>query len=126
MKSEQPRFDYVAPVLRVADLGRSIAFYRDCLGFALEFEYEGFYAGVVRDGCRIHLKCAAPVERDQAAFEAAEHLDACFVAVAVDRLYAQFAAAGAPFSVPLRVMPYGQECYVRDPDGYILGFVEPT
>jgi hypothetical protein len=30
------------------------------------------------------------------------------------------------FSVPLRHMPYGREFYVRDPDGYIPGFVEPT
>jgi hypothetical protein len=28
--------------------------------------------------------------------------------------------------VPLRSMPYGREFYVRDPDGYILGFVEPA
>ena len=39
-------------------------------------------------------------------------------------LSARFAVAGAPFSVPLRTMPYGTEFYVRDPDGYILGFVE--
>ena len=30
------------------------------------------------------------------------------------------------FSVPLRQMPYGVEFYVRDPDGYVLGFVEPA
>lgn len=35
-------------------------------------------------------------------------------------------AAGAPFSVPLRTMPYGGEFYVRDPDGYIIGFVQPA
>jgi hypothetical protein len=28
--------------------------------------------------------------------------------------------------VPLRRMPYGVELYVRDPDGYVLGFVEPA
>jgi hypothetical protein len=28
--------------------------------------------------------------------------------------------------VPLRTMPYGIEFYLRDPDGYILGFVQPT
>jgi hypothetical protein len=26
--------------------------------------------------------------------------------------------------MPLRQMPYGKEFYVRDPDGYVLGFVE--
>ena len=79
---------------------------------------------ILRDGCRIHLSCSAPTVRDQAAFEADEHLDACFVVTGAAALSARFAAAGAPFSVPLRTMPYGTEFYVRDPDGYILGFVE--
>jgi catechol 2,3-dioxygenase-like lactoylglutathione lyase family enzyme len=118
------RLQYVAPVLRVADLARSVAFYRDRLGFEVEFEYEGFYASVVRDGCRIHLKCAAPEARDQSVFEADEHLDACFVVAGAASLSGRFAAAGASFSVPLRTMPSGTEFYVRDPDGYVLGFVE--
>lgn len=116
----------VAPVLRVADLGRSLGHYRERLGFAVEFVYEDAYAAVARDGCRIHLKCAPPAERDQAAFEAAEHLDACFTVRDACSLSSRFAEAGAGFSVPLRVMPYGREFYVRDPDGYILGFVEPA
>lgn len=70
--------NYVAPVFRVADVARSLSYYQRQLGFEVLFNYEGFYAGVVRDGCHVHLKCAAPAERDQTAFEAAEHLDACF------------------------------------------------
>ena len=124
MQTSEGTLDYVAPVLRVADLARSLAFYRDRLGFTPEWEYEGFYACVVRDGCRLHLNCAPPEPRDHAAFEAAEHLDACFVVRGAAALSAQFESAGATFSVALRTMPYGQEFYVRDPDGYILGFVE--
>jgi len=37
---------HIAPVLRVADISRSLAFYRDQLGFTVEFFYESFYAGV--------------------------------------------------------------------------------
>jgi catechol 2,3-dioxygenase-like lactoylglutathione lyase family enzyme len=68
---------YIAPVLRVADLDRATAFYCERLGFKLEFCYDNFYASVCRDGCRIHLSCASPAARDQAAFERAEHIDAC-------------------------------------------------
>ena len=118
--------NYVAPVFRVADLTRSLSFYRDRLGFDVEFEYEEFYAGVLREGCRIHLKCSASPERDQAAFEAAEHLDACFAVEDAAALAGQFESLGAAFSVALRSKPYGKEFYVRDPDGYILGFIEPT
>ena len=117
---------HIAPVFRVADLARSIRFYRDALGFELEFSYEDFYASVRREGCHVHLQCAPPAPRDQAEFERQEHLDACVIVEGIEALAARFAAAGAPFSVPLRRMPYGAEFYVRDPDGYILGFIEPA
>ena len=117
---------HVAPVFRVVDLARAIAFYRDALGFELEFSYEDFYASVRREGCHVHLQCAAPAPRDQAEFERAEHLDACVIVEGIEALAARFAAAGAPFSVPLRQMPYGAEFYVRDPNGYIMGFMEPA
>lgn len=121
-----PALTYVAPVFRVADLARSLSYYRDRLGFAVEFEYEGFYAGVVRDECRLHLKCSPPAPRDQPAFEAAEHLDACFGVRDAEALAARFTAAGAAFTMPLRSMPYGREFYVRDPDGHVLGFIQPA
>ena len=79
-----------------------------------------------RDGCHIHLQCAQPTPRDQAAFERNEHLDACFVVQGAEALSISFASAGVPFAVPLRHMPYGLEFYVRDPNGYILGFIQPT
>ena len=125
MSKSRRSLHYVAPVFRVADLSRSLEYYRARLGFEVEFNYEGFYAGVLREGCRVHLKCSPPLHRDQAAFEAAEHLDACFGVQDVESLASEFASAGASFSVAPRQMPYGKEFYVRDPDGYILGFVQP-
>jgi catechol 2,3-dioxygenase-like lactoylglutathione lyase family enzyme len=119
-------FSHIAPVFRVEDLSRSLAFYREKLGFEEEFCYENFYASVQRDGCHIHLQCAAREPRDQAAFELKEHLDACLVVRNAKALADGFAAAGVGFAVALRQMPYGAEFYVRDPDGYILGFVEPA
>jgi catechol 2,3-dioxygenase-like lactoylglutathione lyase family enzyme len=109
MNDRHPALSYVAPVFRVSDLARSIRFYGEQLGFELDFSYEDFYASVHRDGCYIHLKCAAPQARDQAAFEHAEHLDACAVISAAGKLAAEFSAAGAPLSIPLRTMPYGVE-----------------
>jgi len=121
-----PDLAYIAPVFRVADLTRSLAFYRDRLGFELDFTYENFYASVCRDGGYIHLQCGPRDARDQAAFEREERLDACIVVRDAATMSARFAAAGVSFTVPLRQMPYGTEFYVRDPDGYILGFVEPA
>jgi catechol 2,3-dioxygenase-like lactoylglutathione lyase family enzyme len=124
MTSRPTHLKYAAPVLRVADLARSLSYYCDQLGFTIEFSYEGFYAGVICDGCRIHLKCSGPLEPGQKAFEAGEHLDVCVGVLNAQDLAARFAAAGATFSVPLRRMPYGREFYVKDPDGYILGFIQ--
>ena len=126
MNDPRPGVRYLAPVFRVNDLARSIRFYREQLGFELDFCYENFYASVHRDGCYIHLSCSSPEPRDQAAFERAEHLDACAVVSAADKLATEFSASGTTFSVALRTMPYGLEFYVRDPDGYIIGFIQPA
>jgi catechol 2,3-dioxygenase-like lactoylglutathione lyase family enzyme len=126
MSNDHRSLTYIAPVFRVADLARSIAFYRDRLGFALEFNYENFYASVWRDGCRLHLQCAPATPRDQAAFEREERIDVCVGVSDAATLSSSFAAAGVKFSMSLREMPYGTEFYVRDPDGYILGFIQPA
>jgi uncharacterized glyoxalase superfamily protein PhnB len=114
----------VAPVFRVSDFNRSLSYYQHQLGFEIDFNYDGVYASVVRDGCRVHLKDSAPHERDQSAFEEEEHIDACFAVSDASALASQFADAGATISVPLRSAPYGEEFYVKDPDGYILGFIQ--
>ncbi len=48
MKEPQHCLTYVAPVFRVADLARSLSYYRMQLGFEIEFNYEEFYAGIFR------------------------------------------------------------------------------
>ena len=127
MKTEASQsLTYVAPVLRVSDIARSLAFYSDRLGFAVEFVYESFYAGVCRDGCHIHLKGSPPPPRDEIAFEREEHIDIYIGVQSAETLSERFASAGVAFVVPLPTCLYGTEFYVRDPDGYILGFVEST
>jgi catechol 2,3-dioxygenase-like lactoylglutathione lyase family enzyme len=126
MKEASESLSHIAPVFRVADIPRSLSFYRDRLGFTVEFVHESFYAGVRRDGCHIHLKCSPPTRRDQTAFERDEHIDVYIGVHSAEGLSERFASAGVAFVVPLRHMPYGTEFYVRDPDGYVLGFVEST
>jgi quinol monooxygenase YgiN/predicted enzyme related to lactoylglutathione lyase len=117
--------DGVVPVLRVADLGRSIAFYRDGVGFAVDFTHGDHYAGLSCDGHRLHLRRAAPLPRDQQAFERGEFIDLCLLARDAGAMARRLAERGAPVVVALRAMPYGREVYVRDPDGYVLGVIQP-
>jgi catechol 2,3-dioxygenase-like lactoylglutathione lyase family enzyme len=60
--SETPRLRSLAPQFLVDDLDRSIAFYRDMLGFTFGAPWGGFYAIGSRDGCALHLKCAPKIE----------------------------------------------------------------
>lgn len=46
MNKNSANLTYIAPVFRVADISRSLDFYRDQLGFTVEFCYEDFYAGI--------------------------------------------------------------------------------
>jgi catechol 2,3-dioxygenase-like lactoylglutathione lyase family enzyme len=126
MNDARGTLTYIAPVFRVVDLKRSLGFYRDQLGFGLDFCYEEFYASVSRDGCHVHLRCADPTPRDQADIERNEFIDACVIVQNAEVLAAAFQSAGVTFAVPLRRMPYGVEFYVSDPDGYVLGFVQPA
>ncbi len=124
MTEASDRLTHIAPVFRVADLSRSLAFYGDQLGFTVEFLYESFYAGICRDGCHIHLKCSPPPPRDQTAFEREEQIDVYIGVQNAEMLAQSLAAKDVAFVVPLRHMPYGTEFYIRDPDGYVLGFIE--
>lgn len=46
----------MSPQLLVSDIDRAIQFYTKKLCFAIDFRYEDFYAGIIKDGCSIHLK----------------------------------------------------------------------
>src|SRR6266481_5873806 len=66
----------IAPQFLVDDLDRAIAYYRDRLGFDLDFVYQSFYASVTRDGFAIHLKHAPKLPAERAYRKQQEHLDA--------------------------------------------------
>ena len=117
----------IAPQFLVGDLQRSIDYYCQCLGFELDFIYESFYASVSRDGCAIHLKCAAKTEADRAHRKQQEHLDAYIAVSNAAALHHELQTRGALVTKPLEERPWSsRDFYVEDPDGYILCFSEPT
>ena len=114
-----------APQFLVERLDEALAFYEQRLGFERDFVYEGFYAGVSRDGAVIHLKCAPKLQAERAHRRSEEHLDAYLAVSGVRELYDEFVRRGAPIAKPLEQRPWGQrDFYVEDPDGYILCFSE--
>lgn len=121
----KPKLEAVSAVFTVADVGAAIAFYRDKLGFSLQWAddpQDPGYAIVFRDAVSLHLQ---PASRNTLA-AAALGRSALYVWVTdVVALHDELVAAGAPIAVDLCETPYGtRELGVRDPDGNGLSFAE--
>jgi catechol 2,3-dioxygenase-like lactoylglutathione lyase family enzyme len=115
------RIKKMSPQLLVTDLDRSVEFYTKKLGFDVDFRYDDFYSGIVKDGYSIHLKSGKSSihqKRDN------EDLDILFSVEGIKRLYNDFISKSVEMVQPLRQMPYGEEFYVSDPDGNVIAFVE--
>jgi catechol 2,3-dioxygenase-like lactoylglutathione lyase family enzyme len=117
----------IAPQFLVDDLNAAIEYYREKLGFEMDFCYESFYASVSRNGFAIHLKCAPKTVGDRAHRKQHEHLDAYIAVTGVAILHDELRSRGALITKPLEERPWScKDFYVEDPDGYILGFSETT
>jgi catechol 2,3-dioxygenase-like lactoylglutathione lyase family enzyme len=115
----------IAPQFLVDDLETAVAYYRDRLGFAVDFTYESFYASVSRGAALIHLKCAPKTAGDRAHRREHEHLDAYVAVAGVEALYRELQSRGARITKPLGPRPWAHtDFYVEDADGYILCFSE--
>ena len=117
----------IAPQFLVDDLDRAMAYYRDKLGFDVDFAYESFYASVSRDGFAIHLKETEKLQAERAHRKEHEHLDAHITVTGIRELFSDLQRRGAKVIKPLEERPWSCiDFYVEDPDGYILCFSERT
>jgi catechol 2,3-dioxygenase-like lactoylglutathione lyase family enzyme len=118
-----PRLKSLAPQFLVDDLARSIAYYRDVLGFAFGEPWGGFYAIGSRDGFDVHLKEAPKNPAERRHRREHEHLDAYADVDGIEAFYDRCVAHGATILKPLAPTAWGTEdFYLEDPDGYILSF----
>ena len=118
------RIKKMSPQFIVSDIDRSIEFYKKTLGFDIDFRYEDFYAGIVKDGCSIHLKSGNPSIEERKNKRNNEELDIVFSVDSIETFYEELSNKTVEFVQLLREMPYGKEFYVADPDGYIIAFIE--
>ncbi|TDD59529.1 glyoxalase/bleomycin resistance/extradiol dioxygenase family protein [Kribbella antibiotica] len=129
--SEQPLAAATAvananPVLYVADVSAAATFYRDRLGFQIDFLHGSlpFYGSVSRDGATLHLKLVhEPVFA--AGVAEREGLIMAFVDMPnVRELYAEYLAADAEIVQKLTKQAWGgTDFIVRDLDGNAIAFV---
>ena len=115
----------IVPQFLVDDLNRAVAYYRDRLGFDLDFVYDSFYASVSRDGFAIHLKEAPRLAGEPEFKKQQEHLDAYVSVSGVRELFSELESRGATVIQPLQQQPWSCiDFIVEDPDGYVLCFSE--
>ena len=118
-----PRLTSLAPQFLVDDLDRSIAYYRDSLGFDFGEPWEGFYAIGLRDGLELHLKRAPKDTKELDRKHEKEHLDAAAGVDGIEMFYEQCVAKGAKIIRPLTSTDWGtKDFYIEDPDGNIISF----
>jgi catechol 2,3-dioxygenase-like lactoylglutathione lyase family enzyme len=122
-------------ILAVADFARSLAFYRDRLGFELEAAYEDPpYATLVRAGARLSLAEQGHPAEDRPGVSMVapgdrSRLTAILVLEVVDcrGAHRELSAAGVPFLADPYSPPWGgHRCFAVDPDGNLIEIEEPA
>ena len=119
-----PAFRGLTPMLRTRDLDAAIAFYLDRLGFALQRRSDADgWASLRRDGIELMLSAFNAHEGDEATpFTGSLYLRCDDVDAWWDRL-----RDIAPVCYPIENFDYGmREFAVRDPNGFLLQFGQPT
>jgi len=126
----RPTAAAISPFFIVSNVDRTVAFYRENLGFETTFQEPArnpFFAIICRDGVQIFVKSerdVPPLPNHQR--HPSMRWDAYVYAPDPDALAAEFADRGAPFSAPLADTHDGLRGFeVTDPDGYVLFFGHP-
>jgi catechol 2,3-dioxygenase-like lactoylglutathione lyase family enzyme len=126
----RPTTTAISPFFIVSNVDRTIAFYRERLGFETTFQEPDrnpFFAIIRRDGAQILLKsdgAVAPLPNPKR--HPSMRWDAFVYAPDPDALAADFVDQGAALSAPLADTHDGLRGFeLTDPDGYVLFFGRP-
>jgi catechol 2,3-dioxygenase-like lactoylglutathione lyase family enzyme len=120
-------------ILAVADVDRSIAFYREHLGFAVEATFDApAYAILARDGFRLSLaEQGHPADDLPGVVPTAPADGARPPAMLVlevpdcDAAHDALRSAGVAFASEVFRPPWGgARCFARDPDGHLIELEE--
>ncbi len=127
----QARLGSIAPFFIVRDVMRSIAFYKERLGFEVTFlgpDDDPYFAMLQRDGVSLMLKAITP-EVQPMPNPSRHHWarwDAYVYAPDPDALAQEFVARGVSFREPLGNNSDNLRGFeVMDTDGYVLYFGRP-
>jgi predicted enzyme related to lactoylglutathione lyase len=115
-------------VLLVADIERSVAYYRDRLGFTCEvYGDPPDFIVATRDDVKILMALCEDPERIVPNWRIVPNVWNVFIRVDdVEAIYAEFQSRGAPIDYSLYDAPSGfREFGVQDPDGHDIAIAQP-
>jgi uncharacterized glyoxalase superfamily protein PhnB len=110
----------------VRDVTASAGFFRETLGFEIDFLHGAppFYASVSRGDACLHLRFVKDPVFHLAAAREQSLICASIETTDVQALFEEFTARGAPVVQPPTQQAWGgTDLHVRDPDGNVLAFV---
>jgi catechol 2,3-dioxygenase-like lactoylglutathione lyase family enzyme len=111
--------------LRTTDLAASIHFYTVQVGLTLEFQYEGFYAGIRAGGQLFHLKLVDEKDPSIEFVEKEGHLHLYLGTDDAAATAEMLKANGVPLVEDVHETAWGtRELVVRDDQGHTLYFGE--
>jgi catechol 2,3-dioxygenase-like lactoylglutathione lyase family enzyme len=114
------------PILFVRDVPASAAFFRDKLGFEIEFLHgtPPFYGSVARGAARLHLRFVQQPNFTELAAREVSLILATVEVSDVQTLFDEFAKRHVEFAQDPIKQPWGgTDFHVRDPDGNVISFV---
>jgi catechol 2,3-dioxygenase-like lactoylglutathione lyase family enzyme len=124
-----PTLERMCPFFIVSNADRTIAFYRDNLGFEAwhkEPEQNPFFAIVGRDGAMLFVKSVDAQPLPNPKRDRSIRWDAYVSVQDPDALAAEFMGRGVTFSAPIEDTHDGLRGFeITDPDGYVLFFGRP-
>jgi catechol 2,3-dioxygenase-like lactoylglutathione lyase family enzyme len=113
----------VIPQLRTTNLAASIDFYVAKLGFALDFTYDDFYAGIRAGDQLLHLKLVDAPDPSIAFVSNGGHLHLYFATDDVDAEARRLRRNGVVLRDDIADTPWGtREFSVVDDQGHVLYF----
>ena len=114
------------PILFVRDVPASAAFFREKLGFEIDFLHgtPPFYGSVSRGEASLHLRCVHEPNFAELAAREVSLILATIEVSDVQAVYEEFKESGVEFAQrPTRQDWGGTDFHVRDPDGNVVAFV---
>lgn len=115
------------PILFTRDVTAAAGFYRDQLGFQIDFLHgqPPFYGAVSRGRACLHLRFVREPNFTALAAREVSLILATIEVAGVKALFAEYEARGVDFAQALTRQAWGGlDFQVRDPDGNVISFVE--